>query len=137
MQVNTCTHITGEISLLGKYLVVDIQLAVECSHMGIKYGFISCQTQEVWFHSHFVKCLAGRVGEVERFDPTGLLEESKCLRVDRDELGSLVSVFRDNVLRNGTAFVKDEAIVILKKMHLEQIRAAIKYMNSGHTMYGT
>jgi len=83
--------------------------------MGIKHGLVRCQTP-VGFDNHFVICLPGGVAEVERFDAAGLLEESICLGIGGNELGSLVSVFRGDVMTDGTAFVKDEAVVVLKKM---------------------
>ena len=80
--------------------------------MGIKCRFIRCQTP-VGFNNHFVECLAGGVGEVECFDAACLLEESICLGISGDEFGSLVSVFRGDVMTDSTAFVKDEAVVVL------------------------
>jgi len=83
--------------------------------VGINDGLIRCQTP-VGFSNRFVICFAGGVAEVERFDAAGLLEESICLGIGGDELGSLVSIFRGDVMTDGTALVKDEAVVVLKKM---------------------
>ena len=83
--------------------------------MGIDDGLIRCHTLE-GLNNRFVICFAGGVVEVERFDAAGLLEESICLGIGRDELRSLVSVFRGDVMTDGTAFVKGEAVVVLKKM---------------------
>ena len=90
--------------------------------MGIKYSLIRCQSL-VGFNDHFVKCLFGGVTEVERFDAAGLLKESICFGIGGDELGSLISVFRGNVMTDGTAFVKDEAIVVLQRMTISAKRS--------------
>ncbi len=82
--------------------------------MGIKYSLIRWPTRQ-GFNKHFVICLAGGVAEVEGFGAPGLLEESICLGLGRDKLGSLISVFRGNVMTNGAAFIKDEAVVVLNE----------------------
>ena len=113
-QLNACTYITSEILLLRKYLIVDIQLVVESSQMGSHDDLIQCRTL-IGLNNRFVKYFAGGLAEVERFDAAGLLEESICLEIGRDELRSLISLFRGDVMTDGTAFVKNEAVVVLKK----------------------
>ncbi len=71
--------------------------------------------KEIRFIKFFVSKSSQRRFEVRRLDGGGLFELSLGFELSGNERSSLVGIFGSDISTDGTAFVEDESIIVLRR----------------------